>query len=176
MYFQVYHPRIPIVNPTRFRAQFREALFPNSGRDNVNLRGDDISAPFQRGRQEGSSSSASTSPTLKPIHRPLLATLLAWGSKFSDHALLVLDRQQSQQDLSKSTSSSSSSTRSPMPERHGSNRSGGRSAPQRSNISRLLVDRAREVSEQDKVFRIALPENVVVCLLLEPLQPLQSCT
>lgn len=83
--------------------------------------------------------------TQRPIHRPLLACLLAWGSKFSDHALLVMDRQQ------------------------------GNPNPLRSNISRLLVDRAREVAEQEKVFRIAKPENVVVCLLMEPVQPLQSC-
>lgn len=51
----------------------------------------------------------------------------------------------------------------------------GGAAPLRSNISRLLVDRAREIAEMDKVFRVAKPENVVVCLLTEPLQPLQSC-
>lgn len=51
----------------------------------------------------------------------------------------------------------------------------GNPNPLRSNISRLLVDRAREVAEQEKVFRIAKPENVVVCLLMEPVQPLQSC-
>lgn len=140
VFFQVYHPRAPVVNPSRFRAQFREALFP---------------------------SSSSSSRKIRPIHRPLLATLLAWGSKFSDHNLLVLDRHRqahrsphaisSRVDPAAVADSSTSTT------------------PRGTSIiSRLLVDRAREVAEQEKVFRVAIPENVIVCMLLEPLQPLQS--
>lgn len=174
VYFQVYHPRVPIVNPTRFRNQFREALY-GVGKDKGGLNGSsngngDGVPPAKRARAGDESglnsantsfteniastlSAANTSSTsttsLRPIHRPLLACLLAWGSKFSDHALLVMDRQQVSRE--------------------------GGPTPSRSNISRLLVDRAREVAELEKVFRVAKPENVVVCLLMEPVQPLQSC-
>lgn len=191
VYFQVYHPRVPIVNPTRFRSQFREALYgvPTAKEHRAGLNNsagnsaDGTLPPSKRLRTSdenvpGSTNSsftesvagtvgAATAPastgsngstslpgpgssgSQRPIHRPLLACLLAWGSKFSDHALLVMDRQQVSRE--------------------------GNPNPLRSNISRLLVDRAREVAEQEKVFRIAKPENVVVCLLMEPVQPLQSC-
>lgn len=171
VYFQVYHPRVPIVNPTRLRAQFREALYGAlKERNGVNggvADGAPSSKRMRSGDENGiasanssftesiastisaASTNATSTPSLRPIHRPLLACLLAWGSKFSDHALLVMDRQQ----VSRETAPT----------------------PLRSNISRLLVDRAREVAEQEKVFRVAKPENVVVCLLLEPVQPLQSC-
>lgn len=180
VYFQVYHPRVPIVNPTRFRAQFREALYgPQKDRNGLSSTSSSFDGPpVKRARADESgpvSASSSfdsiattstaatastshsapastpatpiTSSSLRPIHRPLLACLLAWGSKFSDHALLVMDRRQVSREAS----------------------------PLRSNISRLLVDRAREIAEQEKVFRVAKPENVVVCLLMEPVQPLQSC-
>ncbi|KAF8311058.1 hypothetical protein DL93DRAFT_2061489 [Clavulina sp. PMI_390] len=169
VYFQVYHPRVPIVNPTRFRAQLREALYgPVKERSNSDgappakrmRMGDDgavssASSSFAEGmgaspvNGEGSpANSANGASSLRPINRPLLACLLAWGSKFSDHALLVMDRAQGSRETT---------------------------SPMRSNISRLLVDRAREVSEQEKVYRIAKPENVVVCMLMEAVQPLQSC-
>ncbi|KAG8743584.1 hypothetical protein FRC10_011731 [Ceratobasidium sp. 414] len=39
-----------------------------------------------------------------------------------------------------------------------------------SMLARSLVRKAREVAEADRVFRIATPDNVLICLLLEPLQ------
>ncbi|KAG9100268.1 hypothetical protein FRC06_004331 [Ceratobasidium sp. 370] len=39
-----------------------------------------------------------------------------------------------------------------------------------SMLARSLVKKAREVAEADRVFRIATPDNVLICLLLEPLQ------
>ncbi|KAF8339594.1 uncharacterized protein EI90DRAFT_2966748 [Cantharellus anzutake] len=149
VFFQVYHPRSPVVNPSRFRAQFRDALFPSS-----------------TGLGTGSRSGILPNK-LKPIHRPLLATLLAWGSKFSDHNLLVLDRHRQSHRTPHALSTRADPTA--VADSSASTTPRGTSI-----ISRLLVDRAREVAEQQKVFRIATPENVIVCVLLEPLQPLQS--
>jgi hypothetical protein len=155
VYFQVYHPRVPVVNPTRLREQFGESLRRSSTTKKGNY-----GHPFLRNTIDKFSGTVSDSTqvlTSKPIHRPLLAIIIAWGSKFSDHDLLVKDRQQAHYDSSTGGYSKLSTyTRS-------------------SSISRLLVDRAREVAEQEKVFRIPSPQNVVCCILLEPLQPLQSC-
>ncbi len=149
VFFQVYHPRAPVVNPSRFRTQFKEAIFPSSS------------------SSVSDSRSNSSLRKTRPIHRPLLATLLAWGSKFSDHNILVLDRHRH----AHRTPHAMSSRVDPAAVADSSASSTPRGT---SIISRLLVDRAREVAEQEKVFRIAAPENVIVCLLLEPLQPLQS--
>jgi len=73
----------------------------------------------------------------KPLHPALVATVLAWGAKFSEHPLLVADRQ----------------------------RPGGQ-----SNLAKALVDRARELAESMKVHRVPNAENVVIALLIEPLQ------
>lgn len=165
----MYHPRLPVVNPTRFRAQFRAALAPASSTPSTTTPPASHEVSFQRGvSRENPTAPSSTSPSqpnkdqkdkngaaVKDIHRPLLATLLAWGSKFSDHPLLVYDRQMAAQEDAKAN--------------------GTPQGLQRSRISQLLVDRAREVAEQERVYRLPKVENVVVCLLLEPLQPLLSC-
>lgn len=73
----------------------------------------------------------------KPLHPALVATVLAWGAKFSEHPLLVADRR----------------------------RPGGQ-----SHFAKALVDRARELAEATKVHRIPNADNVVIALLIEPLQ------
>ncbi|KAH9999601.1 hypothetical protein BJV74DRAFT_877006 [Russula compacta] len=65
VYFQVVHTRLPFLNPTHFRARL-----------NVNV-------------PHSSTSGASTEETLHPA---LMATVVAWGAKFSEHPLLVADR------------------------------------------------------------------------------------
>jgi hypothetical protein len=73
----------------------------------------------------------------KSLHPALVATVLAWGAKFSEHPLLVADRQ----------------------------RPSGQ-----SNLAKALVDRARELAEAMKVHRVPNADNVVIGLLIEPLQ------
>lgn len=64
MFFQIVHTRLPLLNPAQFRSRLQ--LYPT-----VN-------------------SSPITSE--KPLHPALVATVLAWGTKFSEHPLLVADR------------------------------------------------------------------------------------
>ena len=71
----------------------------------------------------------------------LVATVLAWGAKFSEHPLLVADREAG----------------------------GGQ-----SRLARMLVNRAREVAEAEKVHRISSVDHVVIALLIEPLQSRES--
>lgn len=64
VFFQICHTRLPLLNPGQFRARLKLALSPS---------------------QPGS--------TEKPLHPALLATVIAWGAKFSEHPLLVADRE-----------------------------------------------------------------------------------
>ncbi|XP_006462704.1 hypothetical protein AGABI2DRAFT_193809 [Agaricus bisporus var. bisporus H97] len=64
VFFQIVHTRLPLLNPAQFRTRLQ--LYQHSG-----------------------SGSGSTD---KPLHPALVATVLAWGSKFSEHPILVADR------------------------------------------------------------------------------------
>lgn len=63
VYFQIVHTRIPLLDPAQFRLR-------------LNLQAD----PRHSGQVH------------KPLHPALVATVLAWGCKFSEHPLLVADR------------------------------------------------------------------------------------
>ncbi|GAB1517775.1 hypothetical protein RhiTH_000825 [Rhizoctonia solani] len=75
---------------------------------------------------------------VEPLPTALIAVVLAWGAKFSEHPIIVHDR--------------------------------GASKDKSSILARALARRAREVAEAERIFRIATPDNAIVCLLLEPLQ------
>ncbi|KAI9463794.1 hypothetical protein F5148DRAFT_1210757 [Russula earlei] len=73
VYFQVVHTRLPFLNPTHFRARL-----------NVNV-------PQYPSIYANNSSAAGASPE-ELLHPALMATVVAWGAKFSEHPLLVADR------------------------------------------------------------------------------------
>jgi hypothetical protein len=108
VFFQIVHSRLPLLNPAQFRSRLGLQVPPP---------GSDLSD--------------------KPLHPALVATVIAWGSKFSEHPLLIADRKR-------------------------------RGGP--STLSKALIDRARELAENMKVHRKPTPDNVVVALLIEPLQ------
>ncbi|KAG8722921.1 hypothetical protein FRC08_000021 [Ceratobasidium sp. 394] len=114
VYFQICHTRLPILDPQNFRTRFKYSL-PQAP----------LPIPL---------------PTrdIEPLPLGLIAAVLAWGAKFSEHPIIVHDRQSNKEKS--------------------------------SMLARSLVRKAREVAEADRVFRIATPDNVLICLLLEPLQ------
>jgi hypothetical protein len=69
VFFQIVHTRIPLLNPDQFRKRLNAQ---------INSRSQAIDFP---------------SVSEKPLHPALVATVLAWGAKFSEHPLLVADRQ-----------------------------------------------------------------------------------
>jgi hypothetical protein len=73
VYFQVVHTRLPFLNPTHFRARL-----------NVNVP--------QYASIYANNSSASGASVEETLHPALMATVVAWGAKFSEHPLLVADR------------------------------------------------------------------------------------
>ena len=109
VFFQICHTRLPLLNPDQFRSRLKLALAPQQP----------------------------PAPAEKPLHPALLATVIAWGAKFSEHPLLVADRE---------------------------------GAGGQSRLARMLVNRAREVAEAEKVHRISTVDHVVIALLIEPLQ------
>lgn len=68
VFFQICHTRLPLLNPSQFRAQLKYSL----------------PSPTLSPRHP---------PADKPLHPALLATVIAWGAKFSEHPLLVADRE-----------------------------------------------------------------------------------
>lgn len=100
---------MPLISPINFRARLKAYLRPGSVPET----------------------------NLGPLHPALLATVIAWGAKFSEHPLLVHDRE---------TNSG------------------------RSRLCRILTKRAREIAESEKIHRLPTYDNVVIALLLEPLQ------
>jgi hypothetical protein len=67
VYFQIVHTRLPLLNPLQFRAR-------------LNLQATGQRAILSTRQEE-------------PLHPALIATVIAWGAKFSEHPLLVADRQ-----------------------------------------------------------------------------------
>ncbi|KAH7340911.1 hypothetical protein B0J17DRAFT_716088 [Rhizoctonia solani] len=114
VYFQICHTRLPILDPHNFRARFKYSL-PQAP----------LPPPLP-------------ARDIEPLPLALIAVVLAWGAKFSEHPIIVHDR--------------------------------GASKDKSSILARALVRRAREVAEAERIFRIATPDNVMICLLLEPLQ------
>ncbi|KAH7921905.1 hypothetical protein BV22DRAFT_1071424 [Leucogyrophana mollusca] len=112
VYFQIVHTRLPLLNPLQFRAR-------------LNLQATAQRLPSFNLKQE------------EPPHPALIATVLAWGAKFSEHPLLVADRE----------------------------RNGGQ-----SHLAKAMIERTRELAESLKVHRIPTSDNVVIALLIEPLQ------
>jgi hypothetical protein len=64
VFFQIVHTRIPLLNPEQFRKRLNLQPVPPNQLPSVE----------------------------KPLHPALVATVLAWGAKFSEHPLLVSDR------------------------------------------------------------------------------------
>jgi hypothetical protein len=73
VYFQVVHTRLPFLNPTHFRARLN------------------VDVP-QYASIYANNSSASGTSAEETLHPALMATVVAWGAKFSEHPLLVADR------------------------------------------------------------------------------------
>ncbi|KAF8490785.1 hypothetical protein F5888DRAFT_1620637 [Russula emetica] len=73
VYFQVVHTRLPFLNPTHFRARLN------------------VDVP-QYASIYANNSSASGPSAEETLHPALMATVVAWGAKFSEHPLLVADR------------------------------------------------------------------------------------
>ena len=96
VYFQIVHTRLPFLNPAHFRARLN-VFVPHAE-----------PGQYTGGSATSTSTSASASSlngtagggnggggvAVDPLHPALMATVIAWGAKFSEHPLLVADRAQ----------------------------------------------------------------------------------
>ncbi|EED82367.1 predicted protein, partial [Postia placenta Mad-698-R] len=78
VYFQIVHTRLPLLNPAQFRTRLQRGLFLGA-----NSRSHSPHTP---------PSAPASTDGLKPLHPALVATVIAWGAKFSENPLLVADR------------------------------------------------------------------------------------
>ncbi|KZT64930.1 hypothetical protein DAEQUDRAFT_569812 [Daedalea quercina L-15889] len=89
VYFQIVHTRLPLLNPAQFRARLHFSLY--------------VASQSRSHSPHTPPSASSTSSFLaksaqpqndahKPLHPALVATVIAWGAKFSEHPLLIADR------------------------------------------------------------------------------------
>ncbi|TCD63254.1 hypothetical protein EIP91_005810, partial [Steccherinum ochraceum] len=103
VFFQIVHTRLPLLNPAQFRSRLTEHLKTNT---NAPPPPPPVPAAYEI-KQDRRSNSPHT-PTMgnspksallmspgsehKPLHNALVATVIAWGAKFSEHPLLLADR------------------------------------------------------------------------------------
>ena len=123
-YFEIYHTRVALVGQARFRAQ--------------------LEASLPLGPQVSASSPSSiplqpVSPKLDTVHPAIFAAVLAWGAKFSEHPLIIMDR------------------------------STDVTGAQRSRLAKSLTRKAWEIAEAEKVHKVPSVDAVVACLLLDGL-------
>ncbi|KAF8527530.1 hypothetical protein BU17DRAFT_39547 [Hysterangium stoloniferum] len=120
VYFEICHTRNALLVPSRFRSQLLASLPPLS------------QAPPE-------ATSPSALPQQSVVSPSILAAVLAWGAKFSEHPLIVEDR------------------------------AADVSGTQRSRLARSLIKKAWEIAEAEKAHTFPTPDNVVACLLLDGL-------
>ncbi|PIL22842.1 transcription factor [Ganoderma sinense ZZ0214-1] len=91
VFFQIVHSRLPLLNPAQFRSRLHYSLSTGPQPQATNESTPQGGAG-QRGRN--SNSPPHGGPPQKPVHPALVAVVIAWGAKFSEHPLFVADRHQ----------------------------------------------------------------------------------
>ncbi|KIJ53438.1 hypothetical protein M422DRAFT_154794 [Sphaerobolus stellatus SS14] len=122
VYFEIYHTRIALIGPLRFRAQL-EASLP----------------PVPQAGSTSASSPSSMHQKQDTVHPAIFSAVLAWGAKFSEHPLILMDRNA---DVT---------------------------GAQRSRLAKSLIRKAWEIAEAEKVHKVPSVDAVVACLLLDGL-------
>ncbi|CAL1712740.1 unnamed protein product [Somion occarium] len=100
VFFQIVHLRLPLLNPAQFRVRFQASLrssTPPPSTPTIDLKVRRSNSPqthSQSGSNHNSPKSAHLLPhsDCQPIDNALVATVIAWGAKFSEHPLLLADR------------------------------------------------------------------------------------
>ncbi|CDO68260.1 hypothetical protein BN946_scf184842.g23 [Trametes cinnabarina] len=93
VFFQIVHTRLPLLNPVQFRSRLHTSLTLTGSQNDGSSPNTPI-AQQQRTRDSASplGGQSSQQQPEKPLHPALVATVIAWGAKFSEHPLFVADR------------------------------------------------------------------------------------
>ncbi|KAI9061327.1 hypothetical protein FKP32DRAFT_1613112 [Trametes sanguinea] len=93
VFFQIVHSRLPLLNPVQFRSRLHTSLSSTGSQNGGNSPNTPVA---QQQRTRDSSSPLGGQPSQqqpqRPLHPALVATVIAWGAKFSEHPLFVADR------------------------------------------------------------------------------------
>lgn len=127
VYFEIFHARIALLSPTRFRAQLHAALTPS------------VPSQSSTHASNGSSHSSRPSRSTDALNPAILAAVLAWGAKFSEHPLILQDRN--------------------------TDTTGRR----RSRLATSLRNKAFEIAEAEKVHTIPSPDAIIAGVILDGL-------
>ena len=160
-YFSIYHPRLPILDPVIFRETYFSSTFFDSS-------------------ATGKGNSAS-------LGESVLAAVLLWGAKFSDHPLIVDDRKECAEalgegDAVKGGKGKNATTRKKPSE--GSEEHSIPAALRKQGVSRIceqLFMRLCEICESKRVLHVPSDDNVITLLLMQghmpawPKQPASTC-
>ncbi|KAI0771178.1 hypothetical protein BD413DRAFT_551633 [Trametes elegans] len=97
VFFQIVHSRLPLLNPAQFRTRLHYSLYATGSQNgSTSPSTPSGSAVTQQQRTRNSSSPLGGQPAQhqqqRPLHPALVATVIAWGAKFSEHPLFVADR------------------------------------------------------------------------------------
>ncbi|KAL7280160.1 hypothetical protein ACG7TL_006579 [Trametes sanguinea] len=93
VFFQIVHSRLPLLNPVQFRSRLHTSLSSTGSQNGASSPNTPIA---QQQRTRDSTSPLGGQPSQqqpqRPLHPALVATVIAWGAKFSEHPLFVADR------------------------------------------------------------------------------------
>ncbi|KAH9851544.1 hypothetical protein C2E23DRAFT_829650 [Lenzites betulinus] len=97
VFFQIVHTRLPLLNPAQFRSRLHYSLYSTGSQNGgTSPSTPTTSAVAQQQRTRNSSSpfggQSAQHPSQRPLHPALVATVIAWGAKFSEHPLFIADR------------------------------------------------------------------------------------
>ncbi|KAL1950745.1 hypothetical protein VTO73DRAFT_5869 [Trametes versicolor] len=97
VFFQIVHTRLPLLNPAQFRSRLHYSLYATgsqNGSTSPSTPTANTVAQQQRTRNSSSPLGGQSAqyPPQRPLHPALVATVIAWGAKFSEHPLFIADR------------------------------------------------------------------------------------
>ncbi|OBZ68942.1 hypothetical protein A0H81_11103 [Grifola frondosa] len=91
VFFQIVHTRLPLLNPSQFRYRLHSNLVPSSQSRSESPHSSGLMG--LHGGYHTALNGQSSHSSRKPLHPALVATVVAWGAKFSEHPLFNADRE-----------------------------------------------------------------------------------
>ncbi|KAI0647748.1 hypothetical protein C8Q79DRAFT_951691 [Trametes meyenii] len=94
VFFQIVHSRLPLLNPSQFRTRMHYSLYSTGSQNGSTSPSNPTGSTVAQQQRTRNSSSplGGQSAQQRPLHPALVATVIAWGAKFSEHPLFIADR------------------------------------------------------------------------------------
>ncbi|KAI0669214.1 hypothetical protein C8Q78DRAFT_1042258 [Trametes maxima] len=94
VFFQIVHSRLPLLNPSQFRTRMHYSLYSTGSQNGSTSPSNPAGSTVAQQQRTRNSTSplGGQSAQQRPLHPALVATVIAWGAKFSEHPLFIADR------------------------------------------------------------------------------------